>query len=220
MRNYSVYIHTSPSGKIYVGLTKQEPRNRWANGKGYHKQIFQKAINKHGWENISSEVIKDGLTLQEAIDKEHDLIKETKSNDSRFGYNVSPGGERGVVHSKETKEQIIETKRLDGQLTLNKEIASEIRRMYNETSATAPELAKLYGVNHRQITRVINNDTWYDKNYVRTQQSKDKKLDMAKAEEIREMYDDGLLSMREIGDMYGVSSGAVYKVVHNMVWVN
>lgn len=26
---YSVYKHTSPSGKVYIGITKQKPVKRW-----------------------------------------------------------------------------------------------------------------------------------------------------------------------------------------------
>lgn len=35
MNNYCVYKHTSPSGKVYVGITKLKPKYRWNNGKGY-----------------------------------------------------------------------------------------------------------------------------------------------------------------------------------------
>lgn len=29
MNNYCVYKHTSPSGKVYVGITKLKPKYRW-----------------------------------------------------------------------------------------------------------------------------------------------------------------------------------------------
>lgn len=32
MNNYCVYKHTSPSGKVYVGITKLKPKYRWNNG--------------------------------------------------------------------------------------------------------------------------------------------------------------------------------------------
>lgn len=32
---WCVYIHTSPSGKKYIGITSQNPQKRWQNGKGY-----------------------------------------------------------------------------------------------------------------------------------------------------------------------------------------
>lgn len=30
MTNYCVYLHTSPTNKYYVGITKQNPLKRWA----------------------------------------------------------------------------------------------------------------------------------------------------------------------------------------------
>lgn len=31
MMNYSVYKHTAPNGKIYIGITSMKPENRWNN---------------------------------------------------------------------------------------------------------------------------------------------------------------------------------------------
>lgn len=31
---YSLYVHTSPSGKRYVGITGINPNRRWQNGRG------------------------------------------------------------------------------------------------------------------------------------------------------------------------------------------
>lgn len=87
--NYTVYIHTFPNGKRYVGLTKQEVDARWQNGKGYKGQPVFKAICNLGWDNIQHEVI-NGLTREEAQKKEKELIElyDTVNN----GYNVAPGG--------------------------------------------------------------------------------------------------------------------------------
>lgn len=47
MNNYIVYKHTSPSGKIYIGITSKVPRKRWSNGNGYlNNDYFTKAIKK------------------------------------------------------------------------------------------------------------------------------------------------------------------------------
>lgn len=69
-RKWCVYIHTVPSGKKYVGLTSRKPEERWRNGHGYHGQMFEKAIQKYGWENISHEIFSNNLTREEANELE------------------------------------------------------------------------------------------------------------------------------------------------------
>ena len=62
-----VYKHTSPSGKVYIGITKQKPEKRWGNGKNYaQNEYFFAAILKYGWGNFTHEIIADGLTREEA----------------------------------------------------------------------------------------------------------------------------------------------------------
>lgn len=45
---YSVYMHTTPNNKKYIGITKQKPVKRWQNGGGYKNQpLMWKAIKKY-----------------------------------------------------------------------------------------------------------------------------------------------------------------------------
>jgi len=109
---WTVYIHTSPSGKYYVGITSQKPKDRWNKGSGYNGQIFNRAINKYGWDNISHEIIASRLTESEAKYFEVALIRELKSNKSQFGYNATMGGQgtTGFIPSEETKKKQSEAK--------------------------------------------------------------------------------------------------------------
>lgn len=92
--NYCVYKHTSPTNKIYIGITSRKPAYRWENGKGYrHNDYFTNAIKKYGWDNFKHEILFSDLTKEEACQKEIELIKLYKSNDKNFGYNLSSGGE-------------------------------------------------------------------------------------------------------------------------------
>ena len=94
---YTVYKHTTPNNKYYIGITRQNPLKRWQKGFGYKGQVFYNAIQKYGWDNIQHEIIKDHLTEKEAQQLEIDLIKEYKSNHPEFGYNISSGG-KGTHH--------------------------------------------------------------------------------------------------------------------------
>lgn len=103
---YTVYKHTCPNGKMYVGITSKEPEKRWNNGNGYQKNPhFWQAIRKYGWDNIRHEILFEGLTKIEACHRESELIKGLQSNDPRNGYNLSSGGESGCKGYKWTDEQ-------------------------------------------------------------------------------------------------------------------
>ena len=72
---WTVYKHTSPSNKVYIGITSKSCQERWANGNGYKgNSIFSKSIKKYGWKNISHEILYEGLTKKEAIKKEKERL--------------------------------------------------------------------------------------------------------------------------------------------------
>lgn len=99
-----MYIHIVPkelSGydrdKYYVGITSRKPTERWgSNGIRYKTQLFYRAIEKYGWNNIRHEIIAEHLTHDEACQLEIKLIAELKSNDAKYGYNYTSGGEGTV----------------------------------------------------------------------------------------------------------------------------
>ena len=107
--NYKVYKHTSPSGKVYIGITKQDVKQRWRDGNGYKTQtLFYRAIQKYGWENITHEILFDNLTKDQADLKEIELIRQYKSNTAEYGYNVDNGGNSvGTFSAEHIKNMIL-----------------------------------------------------------------------------------------------------------------
>lgn len=107
---YTVYKHTCPNGKVYIGITSSKPETRWGNGKKYvPNNYFFRAIQKYGWNNIKHEILFSGLTKEEACQKEKELIEKSKSNNRKYGYNLSVGGEigsLGCTRSEETKKML------------------------------------------------------------------------------------------------------------------
>lgn len=98
-KTYYVYKHTSPSGKVYIGITnKHPPEKRWySNGSGYKRQqFFWRAIQKYGWDNFKHEILFENLTKDEACEKEIELIKIYDSTNPNKGYNCSTGGENSL----------------------------------------------------------------------------------------------------------------------------
>ena len=109
---YYVYKHTSPSNKIYIGITQQNPEKRWQCGAGYSGNIhFINAIKKYGWKNFTHEILFSGLTEEEAKAKEIELIAYYDSTDVNKGYNISPGGS---VITEEMKRKTKETRKQRG----------------------------------------------------------------------------------------------------------
>jgi hypothetical protein len=125
VKKWCVYKHTSPNGKVYIGITSQNPLKRWRNGKGYRdNDYFFRAITKYGWDNFTHEIVKSDLSKEEACRIEVNLIQKYQSNNPEFGYNNSLGGEVsalgchysrpkgelspkfGTYHSDESKEKI------------------------------------------------------------------------------------------------------------------
>ena len=106
-KNYIVYKHTTPNGKVYIGITNQTPQRRWNNGSGYYRQkLFNNAIEKYGWENIKHEILFEGLTKDAAEQKEIELIALYKSNQREYGYNIAKGGATHESPSELTKQKI------------------------------------------------------------------------------------------------------------------
>ena len=106
---YSIYKHTSPSGKVYIGVTSRKPEVRWGNGRNYSEnEYFTRAIKKYGWENFEHEILETGLSKEDAEQKEIELIAMYKSNQREFGYNIENGGSLGNKHSEYTKLKISE----------------------------------------------------------------------------------------------------------------
>ena len=136
MRKFYVYIHVCPNGKRYVGATTaSKPERRWKEGRGYGG-IFLQDILKYGWDNIAHEVFEVD-SAEEMYRKEVELISFYHSNDPRYGYNHSMGGEKsalGCIRSKEYRKKMSEAKKkryLDH---------PEIRRKISETLKSKPRI--------------------------------------------------------------------------------
>lgn len=106
--SYTVYKHTSPIGKIYIGITMQAPTERWGpEGAGYKRSPrFRAAVQKYGWDNFNHEILANGLSRGEAEQLEVELIAKYKTTDPAYGYNIDLGGSTGHKHSKETRAKI------------------------------------------------------------------------------------------------------------------
>ena len=101
-RDNIIYKVTSPSGKVYIGKTSMKLENRIICHKydAYtrnSKRAICNAIRKYGdnmiWEILQSNISSYGETNF----LERKYIKEYKSTNSKFGYNLTEGGDGGQL---------------------------------------------------------------------------------------------------------------------------
>ena len=146
--NYKVYIHINKTnGKRYYGITKQEPKKRWQNGKKYgNNDHFTNAINYYGWDNFDHIVIARGLTEEEAKWLEIELIREFDTTNRDKGYNITKGGEgtNGYKHTEETRKNI-------GKIHKGKTLSEETRKKLSE--AMKRKNSPMKGKTHTEETR-------------------------------------------------------------------
>nr|DAG52548.1 MAG TPA: intron associated endonuclease [Caudoviricetes sp.] len=102
---YCVYMHTNMvNGKKYIGITKHAPERRWhSDGGGYRKQIFWHAIQKYGWNNFSHELLATDVSQEKACRMEQEYIEKYKTTNTKFGYNISIGGNASAAGAKNTR---------------------------------------------------------------------------------------------------------------------
>ena len=135
---YCVYMHTSPSGKRYIGVTKNNPTRRWENGSGYKGQIFSKAIEKYGWDNFQHEVLLTGLAFEDAEYWERFFIAMFRTTKSKYGYNCDSGGKLGRKVTEEARRRMSESHKglLTGEKNpcYGKPMPEEVRRKLIEAN--------------------------------------------------------------------------------------
>ena len=114
MKEYTIYEHISPNGKIYIGITSNPVNVRWGieginylhkeNGK-YKHPLFANAILKYGWNNFQHNIIATKLGEGTAKNMEKDLIAFNKAKG--ISYNLADGGDGhlGYKMSEERKLQ-------------------------------------------------------------------------------------------------------------------
>lgn len=92
-KTWSVYVHTSPSGKTYIGITHLEPERRWGKeGKNYdHRTVFYKAILKYGWSNFEHKILFHNCSEKLAKILEKAFIAYYKN--LGLSYNMTIGGD-------------------------------------------------------------------------------------------------------------------------------
>lgn len=139
MKSYDVYKITNKiNNKVYIGITSKGISARWKEHlyNAEHECPFKlhRAIRKYGKENFTVELIDFCNSWDELAAKEKEYIKQYRSNEDEFGYNLTEGGDGtfGRLHSEETKEKI-------RQKALGREVSDETKRKLSEAGKIRTE---------------------------------------------------------------------------------
>ena len=160
MKEHYVYMHRNKiNNKVYIGITSQEPNQRWRKGKGYEKCYkFYNAIQKYGWEQFEHIILFENLTKEEAEQKEIELIKKYKASKKKYGYNIENGGNYKGKHSKQTKQKIRNAK-------LGEKNPNFGKPTWNKNKKTGPlseeHRKKLSKIHSKSVICVETKQTYY-----------------------------------------------------------
>ena len=136
---YIVYVHITPDGMHYYGVTCQKAERRWrGNGRYYKGTSLQPYIEKYGWNNIQHIVLFENLSKEDALKIEDSLITTAQEdgvciNQRRSGYVSKEEGYQQQI-SKHNYEQNRE-KRLEQEKQYreqNKDKIRELKKQYRE----------------------------------------------------------------------------------------
>ena len=107
---YTIYVHTTPDGRKYVGCTSKKPYRRFRGGCNYKCSTrFNDAINFFGWNNIKHEILETVEDKETALKREEYYTLLWRTNEPEFGYNICYGN-RGfnAKKSEESKRKMSE----------------------------------------------------------------------------------------------------------------
>ena len=153
MNGYWVYKITTPDNMVYVGMSgcKYEWRRWYA---GYEGTALQPYIDKYGLKNLIKEIIKQGLTKQEAQELEEEL-RQFYLSEGVIINKLPSGGEWSKLGKKEYEKKYYQE---------HKEEHNEKMRQYREEHKEEDkEWHKNYYLDNRE--RLLNKQREYYKKH-------------------------------------------------------
>lgn len=159
LKNKFVYIYTFPNGKKYVGQSNHNA-SRYSNAYKYKGLLVYKAMKKY--RSYHCEIVADDLSFDEANKIEKEFIKKLKSDNRKYGYNLTSGGQLNKTFSPNARKNISKgLKRYysthDGMrkgVKLSEEIKRKISKSHIGIKQTEESKAKI-SLHSESKTRVI-----------------------------------------------------------------
>ena len=205
------------NGKIYIGQTSDldirwnRHKNQLRKNKHINKHL-QNAWNKYGGYNFKFDIVKECSDDDDLNKLEQCYIKEYNSNNAKFGYNLTSGGE-GYCLNESVKKQISISKRGQGS-TLSEDDVKQIK-MLLYCLMDREEIASIFNISKKVITQISMGKTF---DYVCSELNdsihnlKQKLID-ERNKYILSLFDNGI-SITEITNLTRYSQSIVEKCVY------
>jgi group I intron endonuclease len=200
------------NGKVYVGVTYDTIENRF-NGhcrasnlkSNTKKQPINFAIAKHGRTNFKIELLATYSCGSQAYNMEPIYIKEYRSDEREFGYNIAPGGHRGPLrfgYSKQEIEKILH-------LFIENISVQDIALIMNKSLSSIQDILRLgFSHSHNISTKLIE-----QVQEIKAQSNKKHRINQTVILNIFNDYAFGDFTLDQLGNKYN------YKVanLHSML---
>ncbi len=158
-RESVIYKYTSPSGKSYIGQTKDLNNRKKAHTSIYSKcNAFSNAVQKYGIENFLFEVLAENLTAEEAdIIEKHYIDKYNTFAPN--GYNLTSGGKNSLLYKESKKKMMGEIETSDNFYAQSKPPKNSEYILVLENNVIKPDFID---INKKKIIE-FNGTYWHDK---------------------------------------------------------
>lgn len=164
---YWVYGHRTPRHQWYIGMSQQQPKDRWkpSNYKGMSLEPY---IEEYGWDNLEHRVFIDGLNKTQA-----ELIEDifiTRLRTEGLCMNKQRSGGRRRDNTEEYKQE--HNKQKKQYYETNKERIIERQKQYRNQVSSTPEY-KIYNrvktFNRRHPDKAIETPMEAKQKYLQTE---------------------------------------------------
>jgi len=198
-------IENLKNGRIYIG-SSIDIIHRWNHHKSFlRRNAHSNPLLQNSW-SVHGETSFEFSVLEEVADREsiYDREQWYLDNVVEWGqdYNLSKYADvhaEGRIMSEEMKRKV-------SALTLDEEL--EIQNLYESTNLSAKNISKIYNVSRRTVSRIIKKDLGNG-----VPEQRELLVPKPDYKEIQNLYMSGDCTQQEIGDMWGVSSAMIGKII-------